>query len=551
MTARVDQGQGAGQGPAEVGSVHVGSARPASRLGLEVLVLAAAAVLTLGALIGLTALVARPGAAPVPTATAPTYLVDPVRTAPPIHLIGSDGRPFTLDSMRGRIALVFFGYTHCPDVCPATIGFVGQVMDRIGADVGSVFVSIDPERDTVPWLADYVRYLPEGFVTLTGSPADVRGTADAWGVRYAKVDGGEPDSYSMSHTASVYVVDQQGMLRAEFPFGTQPADMIEVVRGILATPAASARPVSLPQTASATVAPPSAAPTVAPSIAPTVGPTSTTPVASVRVEVVSTSVWAGGSSPVILALYDSDRRLDDLGAQVRVQVTRTDGSVVGSAVDAVAVQPHGVAEVSFVATVDIPTGGWWRLAVTVLRGGLRSAGTATVGALDPGVTAPLGKAAPTARTPILDDVGGFALELTTDPAPDLRLYQTSSVDALAARRPFVLVVDSPRFKTSPACGKALVMARYLLDRWAAVPFIHLEPFEYDVVTSTPTLVGTLFHPTLVPAAEAWGLGSDPWSATSMPWILIVDGNGIVRAKYQGIIGTADVDVILSLVADGG
>ena len=238
-------------------------------------------------------------------------------------------------------------------------------------------------------------------------------------------------------------------------------------------------------------------------------------------------------------------------ARVRVQVTRTDGSVVGSAVDAIAVQPRGVAEVSYVATVDIPSSGWWRLAVTVSIGGVLSSGTATVAVLDPGVTAPLGQAAPTARTTILDDVGGFALELTTDPAPDLRLYRTSTVDALAARQPFVLVVDSPRFKTSPACGKALVMARYLLDRWAAVPFIHLEPFEYDVITNTPTLVGTLFHPTLVPAAEAWGLGTDPWGPTSMPWILIVDGNGVVRAKYQGIIGTADVDVMLSLVAAGG
>ena len=75
--------------------------------------------------------------------------------------------------------------------------------------------------------------------------------------------------------------------------------------------------------------------------------------------------------------------------------------------------------------------------------------------------------------------------------------------------------------------------------------------EYDVITNTPTLVGTLFHPTLVPAAEAWGLGTDPWGPTSMPWILIVDGSGVVRAKYQGIIGTADVDVMLSLVAAGG
>ena len=544
MTARLEQEQG----PAPLGSAALGSAHPAARLGLQVLVLVVAAALTLVALLGISALVARPGAGPGPTSTAlPTYLVDQVRPAPAIDLTNSDGRPFTLASMRGRAALVFFGYTHCPDVCPATIGFVGQVMDRIGSGVGAVFVSIDPERDTVPWLADYVRYLPKGFVTLTGSSADVRATADAWGVRYAKVDGDDPESYSMTHTASVYLVDQQGMLRAEFPFGVQPDDMIEVVREVLATPAGSALPVTPMPTAPATVAPPSAGPT-APPIA---TPSATAPVGDVGVEVVSTSVWAGGSSPVILALYEHGSRLDDVNAQVRVQVTRTDGSVVGSAVDAIAVQPRGVAEVSYVATVDIPSGGWWRLAITLSRGGVLSAGTATVAVLDPGVTARLGQAAPTARTPTLSDVGGYALEITTDPAPDLRLYDTSTTDALAARQPFVLVVDSPKFKTSPACGKALVMARYLLDRWATVPFIHLEPFEYDVITNTAMLVGSLSHPTAVPAATAWGLGPDPWGATSMPWIFVVDGNGVVRAKYQGVIGTADVDVMLSLVAAGG
>lgn len=547
MTARLEQGQG----PAPLGSAPLGSARPAGRLGLQVLVLVVAAALTLVALLGISALVARPGAGPGPTSTAPpTYLVDQVRPAPAIDLTNSDGRPFTLGSMRGRAALVFFGYTHCPDVCPATIGFVGQVMDRIGEGVGAVFVSIDPERDTVPRLADYVRYLPKGFVTLTGSSADIRATADAWGVRYAKVDGDDPESYSMTHTASVYLVDQQGMLRAEFPFGVQPEDMIEVVREVLASPATSAWPVTPLPTAPATVAPPSAGPTAPPSVAPIATPSATAPVGDVGVEVVSTSVWAGGSSPVVLALYELGRRLDDVGAQVRVQVTRTDGSVVGSAVDAIAVQPRGVAEVSYVATVDVPSGGWWRLAITVSRGGVLSAGTATVAVLDPGVTARLGQAAPTARTPTLGDVGGYALEITTDPAPDLRLYDTSTADALAARQPFVLVVDSPKFKTSPACGKALVMARYLLDRWATVPFIHLEPFEYDVITNTATLVGSLAHPTAVPAATAWGLGPDPWGATSMPWIFVVDGNGVVRAKYQGVIGTADVDVILSLVAAG-
>lgn len=71
------------------------------------------------------------------------------------------------------------------------------------------------------------------------------------------------------------------------------------------------------------------------------------------------------------------------------------------------------------------------------------------------------------------------------------------------------------------------------------------------MSDAPYLQGTLSDPTLVAAAEAWGIGPDPWPATSMPWIFVVDGNGIVRAKYQAVIGTADVDVILSMVMTGG
>jgi hypothetical protein len=95
------------------------------------------------------------------------------------------------------------------------------------------------------------------------------------------------------------------------------------------------------------------------------------------------------------------------------------------------------------------------------------------------------------------------------------------------------------------------MARYLQDRWPAVPFIHLEPFEYSIVSDTAVLTGTLSDPTLVPAAEGWGIAGGPWIATSMPWIFIVDGNGLVRGKYQGVIGSADIDVLVALIEQGG
>jgi hypothetical protein len=232
-------------------------------------------------------------------------------------------------------------------------------------------------------------------------------------------------------------------------------------------------------------------------------------------------------------------------------LTSLAGDPVGAAVEAVPVQPPGVPEVSYVATIEIPEPGLWHLVVSARLGSRDAVGSADVTALDPGATAAIGGPAPTAHTPTLDDVGGLAKAVTTDPAPDLRLSQRSTSDALAEHQPFVLVVDSTKFKVSPACGRAIIMARYLVDRWPDVGFIHLEPYRYSVVTDTPVLDGSIVDPVLNDPAAAWGIGGDPWGARSMPWTFVVDGDGIVRAKYQGVTGSDDVDVIVSLIQHGG
>jgi hypothetical protein len=178
-------------------------------------------------------------------------------------------------------------------------------------------------------------------------------------------------------------------------------------------------------------------------------------------------------------------------------------------------------------------------------------GSVPISALDPGTTPHLGGPAPDIRTPTLGDVGGLALAVTTAPLPDLRFSQTSTADARAAGKPYVLVVDSVRFKVSPACGRALTMVRYLLDRWPDVVFIHLEPFEYSIITSEPVLSGDIANPPVNHYARAWGLGDATWPGTKMPWIFVVDGSGTVRAKYTGIVGSADVDLVLGLITGQG
>ncbi len=471
------------------------------------------------------------------TAAASPVRYDAPVAAPPLPLTDQDGRPFSLDADRGVPVFVFFGYTHCADVCPATVGILGQVLAGYGRDARAVFVSVDPERDTVAWLHEYVRYLQAGFSGLTGSPSEIRSVADAWGVRYARVDGDVPGEYSMAHTADVFLVDAGGLLRARFPFGTDVPTMLGVLRDVEANPVPT--PASGPPAATSTAA------TTA-----TAEPTGAA-IAELDVEVVSTAVWAGQPSPVIVRLADESGATLPDDAAVTIQPTSAARAPVGPPVVAIPIHQDGVDVTSWVAVVDIPNSGWAGLAVTArLTIGL-AAGTATVSTLDPGGTAPLGAPAPTVRTPTLADVGGRTLEVTTDPLPDLRLSRTSTADALAAGEPFVLIVDSRRFQVTAVCGTALALAKYLVDRWTDMTFIHLEPWRYHVITDTAVLEGSLANPSIVPAADAWGVASPPWGATSMPWVFVVDRHGIVRAKYQGIVGSADIDVILSMLAAEG
>lgn len=469
-----------------------------------------------------------------------SFLYPTPRQAPAIELTDQDALPFSLTSFRGEPTLVFFGYTHCPDVCPATIGTMGLAMSAFGPGIHAAFVSVDPERDTPTWLKEYVRFLPAGFVALTGSADQIRATADAWGVRYARVEGATPDTYSMSHTADVYIVDANGTLRGHFPFGTEAPAMTATLRQVVAT---------------TTVAAPSQAVGGSPGAAPpSPSPASTQPVTApttLDVTVVSSSIWAGASTPVILTLRSGGVPLDDPDLHLAVQLQNALGAPVGAPVEATAVHPPGVDTVSYVAELTIAAPGAWRIDVTTTRDGAMLRGAAALTALDPGTTAAIGAPAPTAHTPTLADVGGDPKAVTTDPAPDLRLSQSSTTDALAAGRPFVLVVDSTKFRVSPACGRAIIMARNLLDRWRDVGFIHLEPYRYSVVTDTPVLDGSLDNPTLTDPAAAWGIGGSPWGAKSMPWTFVVDGHGVVRAKYQGVTGSADVDVIISLIESGG
>jgi protein SCO1/2 len=131
----------------------------------------------------------------------------------PFVLTASDTRVVTDRTFRGRYMLIYFGYTHCPDICPATLMTFGQVLEKLGplADkVQPVFVSIDPERDTPAVIGKYLEAFDRRIVGLTGSPAEIAAAAKQYRVYYKKSPFENSDGYSMDHSPYIYVMGPDG-----------------------------------------------------------------------------------------------------------------------------------------------------------------------------------------------------------------------------------------------------------------------------------------------------------------------------------------------------
>jgi protein SCO1/2 len=127
-----------------------------------------------------------------------------------------DGKPVTLESYKGKVVVMFFGFTQCPDVCPTTMAEMAAVMQELGPqakDVQVLFVTLDPERDTAELLKQYVPAFHPNFVGLYGTPAEIDQTAKEFKVFYKKVPGKDPANYTIDHTAGSYVFDKQGKVR--------------------------------------------------------------------------------------------------------------------------------------------------------------------------------------------------------------------------------------------------------------------------------------------------------------------------------------------------
>jgi protein SCO1 len=142
----------------------------------------------------------------------------------PFHLTDQDGRAVSDQDLKGKPALIFFGFTHCPDVCPTTLFDVSEVLRGLGPDanrVGAAFITVDPERDTSASMKDYLSSFDPHLRGLTGDPDAIKAVAKAYRVYYKKVplEGGD---YTMDHTAIVYLMSKDGHFIAPFNLKRRP-----------------------------------------------------------------------------------------------------------------------------------------------------------------------------------------------------------------------------------------------------------------------------------------------------------------------------------------
>lgn len=138
------------------------------------------------------------------------------------ELVDRTGKMRTLNDFRGKVVVMFFGFTHCPDVCPTTLAELAAARKTLGPDgqrVQVLLVTVDPQRDTPGLLSAYVTAFDPSFIGLTGTDQQISAVAKEFKVIYQKVEGPRPDSYSMNHSAGSFIFDTEGRLRLYVSYG--------------------------------------------------------------------------------------------------------------------------------------------------------------------------------------------------------------------------------------------------------------------------------------------------------------------------------------------
>lgn len=151
-------------------------------------------------------------------------------------LVYENGEPVDLDALRGDVVLVYFGYTHCPDICPTMLSAVARGLEQLGessSDVTVMMVTVDPGRDSQEQVGEYVRLFDEDFRGVWGSRGEVRSVATGYGVTFSYDEPDENGNYWVNHTPSLMAIDSDGVLRLVYPTGLTPSELEHDLRELL------------------------------------------------------------------------------------------------------------------------------------------------------------------------------------------------------------------------------------------------------------------------------------------------------------------------------
>jgi protein SCO1/2 len=147
--------------------------------------------------------------------------------------------PVSLSDYRGKVVLLYFGYTSCPDICPTSLGLMSIALSQLDkeelAQVRGLFISVDPQRDTPERLAEYSRHFHPNISGISGSDAEVAAVAARYGAVYQRAEGNTALGYSVDHSSVTYVIDPQGQLVTTLPHGSSPATIQQALRRLLGT----------------------------------------------------------------------------------------------------------------------------------------------------------------------------------------------------------------------------------------------------------------------------------------------------------------------------
>lgn len=162
---------------------------------------------------------------------------EPAQAAPEFSLKGSDGAELNLIRFKGKVVMLVFGFTLCPEVCPTTLATLAQARKDLGtaaADVQVVYVTVDPERDDLNRIRAYMGAFDKTFVGGTDTPAKLEAMRKRYGVVAEKIASKQPNAYGMNHSTSVWLIDRAGKLKAMMPYGHEAKDFVHDLKLLLA-----------------------------------------------------------------------------------------------------------------------------------------------------------------------------------------------------------------------------------------------------------------------------------------------------------------------------